>query len=134
MVVSGTQLEEEEEDRRRATKFATEVATLIEQHSLWTKGPLVDDEDKLILDILREVLRYPPPRPPTELAAIDQDTRFEVTVPVGHEARMVIVAQVPDPEVTAMAVIRTVLEGLPPDGRRRVVDWAWARWHGDHDG
>lgn len=64
---------------------------------------------------------------------IDLSTRFETTVPAGHEARLVVTPAHPDPEVTAMSVVSSLMNGLPPAGRRRVADWAWARWHADPD-
>ena len=52
-----------------------------------------------------------------------------VVVPAGNETRVVVVPQHQDPELTAMAVVHSALQGLDIDAQRRVVDWAWARWH-----
>jgi hypothetical protein len=115
MVVSGTQLNEEEEDRRRAERFAIDVTELVEQHPLWLAAERpVDDEDQLVLDILREVLTTYTPPPPAGWVL------YSVA---GHD----------DPELQALALVVPAFQHLSPEAAARSVRYLTARYGDEAD-
>lgn len=110
MVVSGTQLDEEEQDRRKADKFAIDVTELVEQHPLWMAAERpIADEDQLVLDILREVLtNYSPPPP---------DGHVLYTVPAYD-----------DPELQALALVVPALTAMSAEAAARAVEYLMSRY------
>lgn len=68
--------------------------------------------------------------------AFDDDTatavEFRLQIPAGYEHHVVLVPALADDELTAMEIVAAALDQLDHEQRRRVVDWAWARWHGDY--
>ena len=107
----------ESEDGRLAISFAAAVHKLVEKHALWkgTDRP-IPDEDKLALDILKVVLRYPPPPPFT---APEAPPAGFVTVHVPEFA---------EPEIRAMALIEVAMRPLGTDAQGRVARWAFDRY------
>jgi hypothetical protein len=60
------------------------------------------------------------------------EVEIRLVVPAGYGHRLVLVPALADDELTAMEIIAAALDQLDHEERRRVVDWAWARWHGDY--
>jgi hypothetical protein len=57
---------------------------------------------------------------------------IRLQVPAGYEHHVVLVPAIADGELTAMEILTAALDQLDHRQRRRVVDWAWARWHADY--